>query len=39
MDKDRCRCTNRRGKHRHREATQNQGSDVGRLSPAVLLNI
>jgi len=24
--------------HRHREATQNQGSDVGQPSPAVLLH-
>jgi hypothetical protein len=37
MDKDRCRCTNRPGKHRHRETTQNQGSDVFQPSPAVLL--
>jgi hypothetical protein len=36
MDKDRYRCTDRAGKHRHREATQNQGSNVGQPSPAVL---
>jgi hypothetical protein len=38
MDKDRCRCTNRPGKQRHREATQNQGSDVFQTSPTVLLH-